>query len=373
MKVDRLEIEAYRNLGNVSLIPYDGANIICGDNAQGKTNILEAIWLFTGQRSFRSVREKDFIPKDSNFAGLSFDFTAQGRQQNATIRWNEEKKQVTLNGVKKNTSSDLAGIFCGVIFSPDHLSLVKDGPENRRQMIDTSLSQAYPKYAVALSNYNKALKQRNTLLKDIAFNAGLLDLLDIWDIHIVNYGGYITALRDRYIRLLGKHSAKVYNGISGGKETFNINYEPSFGQKNMQGYTLDDFKNEIEIALKKEKGEDIRRGSTSIGPHRDDLDIKIDGMSARNFGSQGQQRSSILAMKLAECGILEEQNGESPVVMLDDVMSELDKSRQSYLLNKLKGKQVFITGCDIDTFSELEKGKIFFIKAGELTKEKERS
>ena len=367
MKVKNLEVEAFRNLKNFNFIPCDTVNIICGDNAQGKTNLLEAIWLFTGSRSFRATRERDFLPHDRENAGLSFDFYSGGREQNASVRWASGKRQIMLNGIKQDNFSDFSGVFCGVIFSPDHLSLVKDGPENRRQMIDTSLTQAYPKYSLALSNYQKALKQRNTLLKDLKEHPSLIDLLGLWDDHVVEYGGYISALRDRYIRRLAVYAEEIYGGISGGKEKFNLEYIPSYGKINSDGFELEDFRDALRQSLEDSRAEDLKFGVTNTGPQRDDIDIQINDLSARNFGSQGQQRSSVLAIKLAECMILEEQNGESPVIMLDDVMSELDHNRRSYLLNKLSGKQVVITCCDMSAFDNLEKGKIFTVSNGLLT------
>lgn len=372
MRVVSLQAEAFRNLKNVEIHPSPTANIICGDNAQGKTNLLEAIWLFTGARSFRGSREADFIPHNQDLAGISITFQSGGREQTGSIRWHNDKKNIQLNQIKETSTAAFNGVFSGVIFSPDHLSLVKDGPDKRRQMIDDSLSQAYPKYNSALISYNKAMRQRNTLLKDISFNSGLMDMLVIWDEHIINYGSYICTLRSRYIRRLNEYSAKIYNGISGGKEEFTVGYLPSFG------YTVDDssteyYKQVIKKELKDSRGEDIRLGVTTMGPHRDDLDIQINHQSARIFGSQGQQRSSILALKLAECDILQQQLGQSPIVMLDDVMSELDHHRRSFLLNKLEDKQVFITCCDTSAFQGLKKGKVFFIENGKVVDDKEKS
>lgn len=368
MEVSSLDVSRFRNLGDFWLEAGPGPNIIYGDNAQGKTNLLEAIWLFSGSRSFRGSRDRDFLQKEGEeIAALSLGFKAEGREQEAVLRFGNggERRHVELNGVKKDSPMAFSGIFCAVLFSPDHMSLVKGGPEGRRQMIDTSLSQAYPKYTRAMDNYQKALKQRNTLLKDISHHPSLLDMLELWDRHIMEYGGYISALRAGYIRQLGEHAAEVYRGISSGKEEFGLTYQPSFGEQ-FEGFTLSDFQNAVGKALAGSREEDIRFGSTSVGPHRDDLLIEVAGLSARSFGSQGQQRSAILALKLAECEILEERYGEPPVVMLDDVMSELDASRRSYLLNQMENKQVFITCCDTSAFQGMEGGRVFHMKSGML-------
>ena len=366
MKIASLSVRDFRNLGSFDFQPCGGVNIIYGDNAQGKTNLLEAVWLFTGARSFRGTRDKDFIRRDSDLCSLLLGFEGEERDQSASLRYGEERREVMLNEIKQERPSALGGVFCAVLFSPDHMSLVKNGPEHRRKMIDVSLSQAYPKYAKALDNYSRALKQRNTLLKDISSNAQLLDMLDVWDKYVSDYGGYISALRAGYIRRLDEHSQIIYDGISGGREKLSISYLPGFsGFKD--GTDRYECQRLLLEELLKSRGEDIRLGTTGAGPHRDDIDIKINDMSARAFGSQGQQRSCVLAIKLAECEILEQRNSEPPIVMLDDVMSELDESRRRYLLNHLNGKQVIITCCDTSAFGGMENGKVFEMKAGILS------
>lgn len=378
MKVNSFSVSYFRNLKEFAFTPGPGPNIIYGNNAQGKTNVLEALWLFTGARSFRGASDRDYLPKEHPLATgppgfedflpattLSLDFFAGKRDQTAEIRYAPGQRSIELNGIPQTSYAAFSGVFCGVIFSPDHLSLVKDGPEGRRQMIDTSLVQAYPKYRKAMENYNRALRQRNQLLKDIPSNAQLRPMLELWDDHIINYGGYISVLRARYIQQLAQAATEVYQGISGGKEQLSLVYEPSVVEP-IQSRELDDYRKAIRHSLEQNRSEDLRYGNTSTGPHRDDLLIEINGMSARDFASQGQQRSAILSIKLAECSILEEQTGESPVILLDDVMSELDSSRRSYLLNKLEGKQVFITCCDVSAFRELERGEIFHMEDGRL-------
>lgn len=365
MRIDSLSVINFRNLRRVDFEPAHGANIIYGDNAQGKTNLLEAVWLFTGSRSFRGSKDTDQILFEEEQASLSFSFNAQQRPQNARISFERKGKKVWLNEIKKDRVTAFSGVFCGVVFSPDHLSLVKQGPDYRRRLINISLCQAFPKYGKVLENYYKILQQRNSLLKDASNHSWLLDTLDVWDKSLLDYGAYLTAVRAGYIRQLGEQCRQIYSGISGDRELMEISYASSLDQ-DISGFSREDYRNAMEEKLQNNRSSDLRGGSTSVGPHRDDLDISVNGKSARNFGSQGQQRSCVLALKLAECHLLEKRSGEAPVVMLDDVMSELDKGRRSYLLNHLADKQVLITCCDTSAFDGMETGKIFNMCDGEL-------
>ena len=374
MKIVKLCLEQFRNIKSMELVPNDNINVIYGDNAQGKTNILEAVWLFSGARSFRGAKDSELVHFEEDYSRLFLDFLAEERLQNASLTFagkgsaGEGKKQAFLNEIKQSGQSKLAGVFCTVLFSPDHLLLVKQGPEHRRKMIDVSLCQAYPKYAKILDTYQKILRQRASLLRDIPRNAALLDMLDIWDKSFVDYGAYITAVRAGYVHKLAQAAADIYGGISRARENLDVRYRLSFApEQEWQGLTREDYKTALTDALKKSRQDDIAQGHSTIGPHRDDMDIFINNNSARSFGSQGQQRSVVLALKLAECSILKERNGEPPVILLDDVMSELDEARRHYLLNYLKDEQILITCCDAALFSGLEKGSVFRIENGVLT------
>ena len=367
MRVEQLRLKNYRNIREMELVPHVGANIIYGDNAQGKTNLLEAIWLFTGARSFRGSKDSEFTGFGENTASMELEFFAQERSQSAAINFNGEKKTALLNEIKQESVVKLAGEFCAVVFSPDHLSLVKQGAEKRRKFIDTSLCQAYPKYIRVLESYTKILRQRNSLLKDMIRHPQLADTLEAWDENLISYGAYITHTRARYVNKLAELSAVIYDGISSGKESFSAIYMPGMGDLEAGQKTREELRESFRQTLTAVLEEDIRSGVTTKGPHRDDIEIKVGGVSARNFGSQGQQRSCILALKLAECGILEERNSEPPAVLLDDVMSELDCHRREYLLNRLEGKQTFMTCCDAESFSALKQGgAIFQIKDGAI-------
>lgn len=360
MRVSSLSLKNYRNIALTELAPAEGVNVIYGDNAQGKTNLLESVWLFSGAKSFRGSKDAEFLSFGEKTAGAELKFFARGREQTSAIYFAEDKKSAFLNGVKQESVARLAGEFCAVVFSPDHLALVKQGAEKRRRFVDVSLCQAYPKYIRLLEGYVKTLRQRNALLKDIPREPGLADTLETWDEGLVNYGAYITHMRARYVKKLGTLAAQFYDGISSGKESFSAHYLPGAGGEELLEMSREDIRYCYAKELKAHFSADLKNGVTQKGPHRDDVEISVSGASARHFGSQGQQRSCILALKLAECGILEERNLEPPVVLLDDVMSELDKSRRDYLLNRLSGRQVFITCCDPATAAALKSGGAAF-------------
>lgn len=360
MNITRLEAVSFRNIDELIIDPCDGVNIIYGDNAQGKTNLLESIWLFTGCRSFRGSKDGELINFNSRNAKLSLDYYGYDREQNIYLEI-EKGRKFMLNGIKQNSSSKIIGNFLAVVFSPGHLSLVKDGPYERRKFLDIAISQLKPKYAVALSNYNKALAQRNILLKDIAYHAELYDTLDVWEERLSFYAGEIIRQRVGYIEKLSTFCSDIYCGISSGKEKLDITYYqqcPAYGNDRHELY--ENIKNLLFAARKN----DIASGFTSVGPHRDDLNIKIDGLTARSYGSQGQQRSAALALKLGEAAMIKEFTSQQPVALLDDVMSELDESRQNYILNHIKDWQVFITCCDPNSVANLRCGKAFEMKNG---------
>lgn len=368
MRIECLSLSGFRNLEDIILRPVDGANVIWGDNAQGKTNLLEALWLFTGEKSFRGGKEKDFIAFGKETARLSLDFISQGREQSAEISLSAQQKQISLNGIRAERQRELTGVFRAVVFSPDHLELVKGEPGKRRKMLDSSLCQAYPKYAKVLESYEKILKQRARLLKDAPEHPQLLDMLEVWDDSLIEYGGYISWMRARYLSRLAGYAADNYAGIAGGKERFAASYLSSCGEL-PEEYSREAFTQLMQKAVGQSRGKDIALGMTHVGPHRDDLEIQVNDQPARAFASQGQQRSCVLALKLAECRILEEGGGEPPVVLLDDVMSELDEGRRRYLLNHLEGRQIFITCCEGELFRSLVGGKTFYIREGSLREE----
>ncbi len=366
MKITRLQYEGYRNLEPGEIVPVDGINVIYGKNAQGKTNLLEAMWLFTGGKSFRGAKDSELIRFSGESAKLSLEFFSEERGQKAEIVIQNGKRSAVLNGVEKKSASSLVGKFCAVIFSPEHLSLVKEGPSNRRNFIDTALCQSKPSYVGLLHQYQRTLQQRNALLKDIPRHSELLDTLEIWDDKLSRYGGEMMRQRYQYICRLEGPAKEIYSGISQNQEIFGAKYQcgASVALGDPENYSA-----ALLEQLKNSRREDILSGFTTAGPHRDDMEVTINGISARSFASQGQQRSIVLALKLAEAELLSQKTAENPVVFLDDVMSELDAERQDYLMNHLEQKQVFITCCEPESVKRLNEGAKFRMKNGVLTQQ----
>lgn len=359
MKINSIDIESFRNIENLSL-EFDDVNIIYGENAQGKTNLIEAIYLFTGAKSFRGVKDKELVKFDGEQANLKIDFENKSRKQNAQLII-QNRRNATLNGVKKKSAASLGEELKAVIFSPVHLSMVKDGPLERRKFIDNALCQIKTNYRKVLKEYNRALIQRNMLLKDAAKNTSLLDMLYIWDKNLALYGAKIIYQRQKYIETLLPYAKDVFSGLSNGRENIDLVLVGAFDYKNL---SVEEIQKKLMFALDNNRSNDVLNRITTIGPHRDDIEILINDKSARKYGSQGQQRSCVLALKLAEASLLREMTQDEPLALLDDVMSELDISRQDYILNHIKDWQVFITCCDANTVLRLKQGKTFHIQNG---------
>lgn len=363
MYVKSISFENYRNLRNIKYFPSKGINVICGDNAQGKTNFIEGLWLFTGGRSFRGAKDSELMTFGCRKARAQLCFRSQERDQSLIIDISSGKRTAVLNDVTRSYMSQIIGCFCAVVFSPDHLTLIKSGPEERRNFIDAAICQLRPSYASVLSRYKRIMNERNALLKDIPRHRELEDTLDIWNERLANEGSLAAAERFRYVEKLRVLAERFYDGISDGKEELSISYKTGYGgEKDM---SREELKEKMLAALEKRQSDDIYCGFTTSGIHRDDLTVMINGREARSFGSQGQQRSAVLSLKLAEASVLKNEKGEAPVILLDDVLSELDPSRQSYLLNKLEGLQVFITCCDAD----ITGGNRIYIRDGEIISE----
>ena len=364
MIVRELTYDGFRNLHPDRWQPSEGVNILYGDNAQGKTNLLEACWLFTGARSFRGAKDSEMVAFDREAARLGLTFTAGGREQEATVTI-QKRRQATLNGVTLPSANRLAGVFCGVVFSPAHLSLIKDGPETRRRFADGAICQLRPRTVAILSDYQKTLIQRNALLKQWREqpDSKAEELLELWNTTLALHGARITRARDRYVQRLQPLAAEIYSGLSGGRETLTLEWETPISTDGTPGDTARLWLEQLQAARRA----DLAAGFTTVGPHREDLRLSIDGLSVKNYGSQGQQRSAVLALKLAEASLLREVTGETPVAFLDDVMSELDPSRQDYILNHIDGWQVFITCCEPSAALKHTAAKVFSVKQGVIS------
>ncbi len=364
----KLELLDFRNIASLSMIPGEKVNVICGENAQGKTNLMEALWLFTGAKSFRQTKDSEFIKFGEERAILKADFFAGEREQNAEITFSPSKS-MKKNGIDIKSASEYAGTFGGVVFSPAQMNLFRDGPKERRRLADTSLCQLYPKYLSMLTDYKKVLEQRNTVLKDTRYHSQLLDMLDVYDEQLARLGGAITRTRVNYCEKLCKKAENIYEGMSAGRERFFAEYVSTAldeGERTDGKTSASEWAERLYGKLLGTRDYDIEHGATSIGPHRDDIEVTLDKMAVRSFGSQGQQRSCILSLKLGEAKLLGETMGEPPLILLDDVMSELDAVRRNYILNSIGESQIFLTCCDKELFSGLSEGKVFSMESGKI-------
>lgn len=360
MVITGYRAEHFRNLKLIELIPDPGVNVIFGENGQGKTNIIESIWMFTGCHSFRTHKAAELIEKGKREAKVSLSFTAHGMENDALLSV-QQKREFVLNGAVKQSPRRFLGEFQSVVFSPTSLSIVQDAPAERRRFLDIAISMIRPAYSTHLLKYAKILANRNALLKQIAIGAAQEEYLDAWDEQLARCGAHLTMYRLHYVDEAARIASEIYKEISGGKEEMRLEYVQSSNSFSVDEYEMTE---NIFIALQKNREGDIRRLQTGVGPHKDDLLIRVDDFPARSYASQGQQRSAALALKLAEAYVIKDVCGEYPVILLDDVMSELDNGRQNLLLEYMKNWQVFLTCCDASHVSRLQNCKTFRIENG---------
>lgn len=362
--IRNISIYNFRNIDNLVFTPGKRINIIYGDNAKGKTNLVEAIWLFTGEKSFRNVKESQLIKLGQNESCLTLNFFAGQRQQTATIKFTPQKS-IFLNHCQVKTIFDFIGSFSAIIFSPEDLTLAKGGPNKRRSFLDVAISQIKPSYAKLLLEYNKILSQRNALLKDLYRYPSLISTLDVWDEVFAKISAKITLFRFNYLKALTPIMQEIYDEISGEKEHLELEYVSRETTENFSSFEV--AKKYFTEKILNSRGADIKAGFSLIGPHRDDFSIMIDQLNVKNFASQGQQRSVVLALKLAEAQVLNKLANKNPVILLDDVLSELDVNRQQHILKFLEGMQCFITCCDKNYFNNISSETSLF-KIDELIK-----
>ncbi len=369
MLITAFNTDGYKNLKNISLQPHPKLNIFYGDNAQGKTNLIEAIWLCSGVKSFRSTKDKDMIDLEREAMSIELDFRDRERDQKISYRMarpNVKEKNCSLNGVRLRAPSKLFGSFSCVVFTPEDLELSKGSPDRRRQFVDLCAAQIKTSYKSVTDKYEQILEQRNMLLKNISYGRASRDELEVWDVQLAQMGAYITLLRYSCTKKLASFTARLYNEISGGREQLELSYNSTVFSK-LEGRS--DYRNDLAPeylrCLESNRDEDIRVGFTQKGVHRDDLCAFIGGLPARDFASQGQHRSIALVMKLAQAEILTEETDDAPVFLLDDVLSELDPSRQSFVISKIDNMQVFITCCD-ENIPKNKTGKLYHISGGRV-------
>ncbi len=362
MKANKLKLSNFRNIESAEIEFSPTVNIFCGNNGQGKTNLLEALWMFTGAKSFRGAKNADMIKFGAKTSDLKLEFYSHDRDQTAEMKIRQDARLVTLNDVPDLMPGNLIGSLCAIVFAPEHVKLVTGGAEGRRSFIDCSICQMKPSFTNTVIRYTKVLRQRNALLKQIKENMAEGSLLSIWDDHLSQLGAHIAVTRYRYLQQLSEKAASIYNGISDGREIFDAKYACSFFRHAAD--CEEDYQYALLKKLQEGRGSDLTLGFTYYGPHRDDIDIRLDSMPVRQFGSQGQKRSCVLALKLGEAEMMSTTAGEMPIAILDDVLSELDTSRQKFLLSKLEGWQVLITCCDKDALNKVTKGSIFEVENG---------
>ena len=357
MIIKSLELMNFRNYEFLDLKFSEGTNILYGDNAQGKTNVLEAIYLSATTKSHKGSKDKDIVCFDKEEAHIRTYLAKEGIEYKIDMHLRKNKsKGVAVDGQKLKKAADLLGLLNVVFFSPEDLSIIKNGPAERRRFVDMELCQLDNFYLYNLNHYNKIVNQRNKLLKDMYFNPQLKDTLNIWDSQLVSFGSKIIERRRMFVGQLNEIIYGIHKKLSGDREELIIKYEPDV--------EIDDF----ETILKKNQEKDIKLKQTSVGPHRDDFSFMTGNIDIRKFGSQGQQRTAALSLKLSEIELVKKITKDTPVLLLDDVLSELDSNRQNYLLNSIGNIQTIITCTGLDEFvnNRFEINKVFKVVEGTI-------
>lgn len=359
MYISSLELADFRNIVSLHMDFSQGTNILYGENAQGKTNILESLYMISTTKSHRGVRDRDMIRFGREESHIRSLVMKGGIDYRIDMHLRKNKsKGIAINGQRIKKASELIGILHIVFFSPEDLGIVKNGPAERRRFMDMELCQLDASYLHNLNQYNKTVENRNRLLRDIYMFPDLKETLDVWDAQLVSFGRKIIESRRRFIRDLNGIVTKTHGKLSGGREHLSLLYEPNTDEE------------DLEERLRSSRERDIHMKTTSAGPHRDDFSFMDGEIDLRRYGSQGQQRTCALSLKLSEIDLVEKMIGHSPVLMMDDVLSELDSGRQNYLLNTIGGIQTFITCTGLDEFvnNRFRIDQVFRIENGTCTK-----
>ncbi len=357
MIIKSLELADFRNYDLLHIDFSEGTNILYGNNAQGKTNILEAIYLSATTKSHKGSKDKDIVNFNKEEAHIRTYLEKDGIETRVDMHLRKNKsKGIAIDGQKIKKAAELLGLLNVVFFSPEDLSIIKSGPAERRRFTDMELCQLDQFYLYNLNHYNKIVNQRNKLLKDMYFNPSLRDTLNIWDSQLVSFGSKIIERRKLFVDQLNEIIGEIHNKLSGNKENLIIYYEPDTLIENY----------ERELTANQER--DIKLKQTTVGPHRDDFSFVIGNVDIRKFGSQGQQRTAALSLKLSEIELVRKMTKDNPVLLLDDVLSELDSNRQNYLLNTIGDIQTIITCTGLDEFvnNRFEINKVFHIDDGKI-------
>lgn len=361
MHIDSLEVGNFRNYDFGKIEFHEKTNILYGDNAQGKTNLLESIFVCGTTKSHKGSKDRELIRLGEEEAHIRMHMTKKNIRHRIDMHLKKSKgKGIAIDGIPIKRSGELLGLLNVIFFSPEDLRIIKSGPSERRKFINMELCQLDSLYLHDLGEYNKVLLQRNKLLKQIYYQPSLKDTLDIWDMNLVDYGNRIIKRRAVFVEEIGELVTRVNEKLTGNKEHIRLFYEPDI--------TTDEF----ERKLKDSREKDLKTCSTNVGPHRDDLCFLNSDIDIRKYGSQGQQRTCALSLKLAEIELVRQTIGDSPILLLDDVLSELDRNRQNYLLDSIHDIQTIITCTGIEEFidSRLTLDKIFRISQGRISVEK---
>ena len=363
MKLNNILLQDFRNYHQLQLDFEPGVNLIVGDNAQGKTNLLEAIAYLGSGKAFRTQRTAELVRLHADVAQIAGEVYSQERLQ--SLRWilypAARPRQLFRNGVKKKTAADISGVLQTVLFCPEDLMILKGGSSARRRLGDQALCQLRPNYEAALNEYNRILEQKGRILKDRHENPALLEILPEYNTRLCQVGALLISYRARFYEGLGKAAKGYHSHFSGGAEDFNLEYktvstvsDPFAPVSTLTGWLQDHLESHYRAELDS--------AQCLTGPHKDDFDVSLSEMSLKAFGSQGQVRTSAISLKLAQRELMGRESGEIPILLLDDVLSELDPGRQDFVLNQISEGQVFITCCEPGRFTKL--GKTIEIKAG---------
>ncbi len=355
MKLDRLSLRNFRNYENLESTFSPGVNLIVGDNAQGKTNLLEAVFYLSTGRSFRTRREMELILFHREFADLEGTVTDQARRQNlrAILFAGRKPRQLFLNGVKKKSHGEMSGILTTVLF----------WAAARRRFLDQALCQLRPRYEAALVEYNRILEQKSRILRDRFENPSLLEVLPEYSRRLCQVGAILISYRARFLKGLGEAATRFHREFSGGRETLEIPYRTVSTVEDPFA-PLSALEQALLTHLDSHHGAELESAQCLTGPHKDDFDASLDGLSLKSYGSQGQTRTAAISLKLAQRELARRDTGEEPVLLLDDVLSELDPGRQDFVLNQIQSGQVFITCCEKDRLTKI--GQVLQIQAGNL-------
>ena len=365
MKIQSIDLQNFRNYTELHLEFDDGIHIFYGDNAQGKTNLLEAIYIASVNKSFRTVNDREMIRFQDDEGHIKLFFERQGVRHRIDMHLKKGRsKGVAVDSVPVKKAGDYIGFLNVILFSPEDLQIVKEGPGERRRFLDTEISLTDKIYYQAFLKYKKALEQRNQLLKDIPFQPALTETLDVWDEALIRSGKELIAGRRQFISDIYEIVKETHRTITGGKELLEIRYEPDVTEETFS------------VRLAEARERDLRQKTTTVGPHRDDMAFDLISLckndpviDARIYGSQGQQRTAALSLKLSEIEWIRKKSGEPPVLLLDDVLSELDSGRQQFLLNSLNGIQTFITCTGLEDFvrNRVKTEKVYHVTDGVIT------